>query len=134
MEWRKEDYLISNDSKLLDTEKVLDLLSKSYWATERANQTVLESIKNSICFGVYHKGELIGFARAVTDKAVFTWIADVIIHECYRGKGLGTWLVECIVSHPDIKNTKQRLATKDAHGLYEKFGFKREECMARKSF
>lgn len=134
MEWRKENYLISDDPRSLNAANVLQLLSKSYWGAGRPDETVLESIKNSICFGVYYDGNLIGFARAVTDKAVFTWIADVIIDEAYRGKGLGTWLVECILSHPDIKNTKQRLATRDAQGLYEKFGFKTEECMARKNF
>lgn len=133
MEWRKGEYLISDDRNLVDTDKVLDMLSKSYWGIGRSNKIVLESINNSICFGVYYKDKLIGFARAVTDKTVFSWIADVIIDESYRGNGLGKWLLECILSHPDIKNTKQRLATKDAHGLYEKFGFKREECMVRRS-
>jgi GNAT superfamily N-acetyltransferase len=133
MEWRKGEYLISDDRNLVDTDKVLDMLLKSYWGVGRSNKIVLESINNSICFGVYYKDKLIGFARAVTDKTVFSWIADVIIDEPHRGNGLGKWLLECILSHPDIKNTKQRLATKDAHGLYEKFGFKREECMVRRS-
>jgi GNAT superfamily N-acetyltransferase len=132
MEWIKDEFIISNDKALLDTVKVLDMLSKSYWGAGRPDEIVLESINNSICFGVYHKDKLIGFARALTDKAAFSWIADVIIDEAYRGQGLGKWLVECILSHPDIKNTKQRLATKDAHGLYEQFGFIRDECMTRK--
>jgi GNAT superfamily N-acetyltransferase len=131
MEWKRDNYLISDDRRILDPEKIYGMLSKSYWASDRPKEKILESIDNSLCFGMYCGGQQIGFARMVTDKVFFSWIMDVIIDDTFRGKGLGKWLLECILAHPDIASTKQRLATKDAHGLYEQFGFRTEECMGR---
>ena len=73
----------------------------------------------------------IGFARLVTDSATFAWLCDVIVDPGHRGKGLGKWLVECATSHPDIATTTKLLRTRDAHGLYEKYGFAKIECMMR---
>lgn len=129
--WRKEEFEINDDKKKIDRDKVYEMLSRTYWADNRTMESISNSIKNSICFGVYYKEKQIGFARAITDKVFFSWIADVVIVESFRGSGLGKWLVQCILEHQDIKNTKQRLATKDAHGLYAQYGFKVDECMSR---
>jgi GNAT superfamily N-acetyltransferase len=131
MQWKKDNYLISDDKSLIDREKIYEMLAKTYWGAYRMKAAIMQSIDNSLCFGVYHEKKIIGFARVVTDKVFFSWIMDVVIDESYRGEGLGKWLLECMLSHPDIKNTKQRLATKDAHGFYQQYGFKIEECMVR---
>lgn len=81
-------------------------------------------MEHSLVFGVYHDSRQIGFARVITDQAIVAWLLDVIIDEEYRGRGIGTWLVEFIVAHPDLQGLKRfMLATNDAHSLYEKFGF-----------
>lgn len=132
MEWQKNEYLVSDDQTLLQIEKIEGWISESYWAKGRSRKVIEESIQHSLCFGLYgQNGRQIGFARVITDQAVFSWIMDVIIDQEYRGRGLGKFIVECIISHPAIKNTKMGLATKDAHDLYRQFGFEIEECMRR---
>jgi len=133
MNVEKDEYLLSDDKDLIDIDAVYSMLSKSYWASDRAKETVKKSIENSLCFGVYLGGEQIGFTRVVTDEAVFSWVCDVIIRSDYRGKGLGKWMVGCVVEHEKIRNTAQLLATKDAHELYKKFGFQQKECMVKKN-
>jgi len=126
-EWRRGDYIISTDQARLDVDVIYTFLSESsYWAQGRSRETVERSIANSLVFGVY-KGdfeEQVGFARVVTDYATFGWVADVFILEPYRGQKLGEWLIETIVSHPELKDMRRlTLATRDAHGLYSKYGF-----------
>lgn len=132
MEWVKDEYLISDNKELLNIDVIHELLSKTYWANDRSIEKIKRSLERAICFGVYCKGNQIGFARAVTDGVIFSWICDVIIREEFRGRGLGKWLMECITGHPEIKNTRQLLATKDAHDLYKKYGFKIMEVMSKK--
>jgi GNAT superfamily N-acetyltransferase len=131
LKWTKDDFMISDDTLLINLDTVLQMLSKTYWASDRTKETVEKSIENSISIGIYHKDKQIGFARVVTDKAVFSWLLDVVIDDCYRRNGLGQWLMECILEHPEIKYTRFSLATKDAHDFYKKFNFKENECMAR---
>ncbi|QDP39712.1 GNAT family N-acetyltransferase [Radiobacillus deserti] len=131
MKWELGEYEIDTDSRRLDIDKLFFLLSNSYWAKERPRATVEESIKHSLNFGIYKRKEQIGFARVITDKAVFSWLMDVIIEDSYRGEGLGKWLVQTILEHPDVKLTSIGLATKDAHTLYEKYGFEHKEMMRR---
>ena len=132
MEWVKDEYIISDNKELLNIDVIHEILSKTYWANDRSKEKIKKSLKRSICFGVYCRGNQIGFARAVTDGVIFSWICDVIIREEFRGRGLGKWLMECITGHPEIKNTRQLLATKDAHDLYKKYGFKIMEVMSKK--
>ncbi|WP_235816546.1 GNAT family N-acetyltransferase [Bacillus massilinigeriensis] len=129
--WTKDDFMVSDDILLLDLKTVFHLLSNTYWASDRTKETIEKSIKNSISFGMYHNDKQIGFARVVTDKAVFSWLLDVVIDENYRSNGLGYWLIECILEHPEIKYTRFALATKDAHNFYKKFNFKENDCMVR---
>lgn len=132
MDIRKESYLLSDKKDLIDIDAVCKMLWKSYWAADRKKDTVIKSIANSMCYGLYFNGKQIGFTRVVTDKATFAWICDVIIQEEYRAKGLGKWMVECVVKEESIKDLLQVLATKDAHGLYNKYGFKQKECMVKR--
>ena len=118
-----DNALVSRDKALLQVERVLELLSKAYWAEGRPEDVVRKSIDNSICFGVYVEGVQVGFARVITDYATAYYICDVIISETYRGKGLGKKLIDTIVNDDCLKSLFGILATRDAHGLYEKFGF-----------
>ena len=123
----EENYFISTDKSKLDVEMIQDFLTnRSYWAKGRPVETIRKSIEHSLCFGLYNReGKQLGFGRVVTDFAVFAWILDVFILEEYRGKGLGKMLMEYIMVHPELQGLKRLgLGTHDAHGLYEKFGFK----------
>lgn len=120
-----QQYHISTDKSKLDIDMIHDYLSnRSYWAKDRDKSTIETSIQNSFCFGVYHHDTQVGFARVVTDYAVFAWIMDVFILETFRKKGLGIELMRCITNHDQFKNIRRwGLGTEDAHGLYAKFGF-----------
>jgi GNAT superfamily N-acetyltransferase len=124
-EWQRGNYRISTDQSRLDFEVIHDFLTNSsYWAVGRRLETVKRSIENSLSFGLYEDDSQIGFARVVTDYATFAWLADVFVLEQARGRGLGTWLVEVILSHPELQGFRRwTLATKDAHEIYRRFGF-----------
>ena len=122
------DFYTSTDKSRLDVDMIERFLSeRSYWAKGRKRETIVKSIKNSLCFGVYtgdHRQ--VGFARVLSDFAVFAWIMDVFILEDFRGRGLGKLLMRAITEHPDLQGLERwGLGTKDAHGLYEQFGFRR---------
>ena len=132
MQWQKGNFLITDDKKGIDTDFVTAELNKTYWAEGRSREIVEKSIENSVMFSMFDGGRMIGFARVVTDYCTFAWLCDVYIHPDYRGMGLGFWLVESVLSHPSTNVRVNMLSTKDAHGLYEKFGFERKECMIKK--
>ncbi|HWS17809.1 MAG TPA: GNAT family N-acetyltransferase [Candidatus Elarobacter sp.] len=122
--WSHSDYEISTDPTRVDIRMVYEFLTNAYWAKEIPVETVRRSIENSICFGVYHGRQQVGFARIISDRATFAYLADVFILPAYRGRGLSRWLMECIVGHPDLQGLRRwMLVTQDAHGLYAKFGF-----------
>ena len=124
MEWIKDNYRISTDKTRLDIPFIHDFISHSYWAEQIPVDTMRKAIEGSLCFGVYEGDQQVGFARMVTDSATFAYLADVFIDEAYRGRGLSKWLVEVILSHPQLQGLRRiLLATKDAHGLYAQFGF-----------
>ena len=122
---RKDNYSISTVKKKMNITFIHHYLSNfSYWAEQIPVETVRKAIKGSLCFGVYEGEKQIGFARMVTDKATFTYMADVFIDESYRGRGLGKWLITTMLAHPDMQGLRRlMLATRDAHGLYAQFGF-----------
>jgi len=124
-EWRYGEFIISTNRNRLQINAIHKFLSEeSYWAKERTREQTETAIKNSLPFGVYRKGNQIGFARIVTDYATFAYLGDVYILEEFRGQGLSKWLLETIINHPDLQNFRRWiLATKDAHALYEKFDF-----------
>lgn len=130
MEKTYQEYLLT-DERCISAKAVKKLLDGSYWAPDRSIALVEKTIENSICVGVFKGDKMLGFARVVTDKAVFAWIADVVIDEEHRGKGLGKEIMNFIQTHPDVPVHSQILRTKDAHGLYEKFGFKISEVMSK---
>jgi GNAT superfamily N-acetyltransferase len=122
--WQRDGYLISTDASMLDLEVVHGYLSKSYWAAGVPEDVVRRSIENSLCFGVYRGDEQAGFARVVTDRATFAYLADVFVLEEHRGQGIGKWLVEVILSHPELQGLRRwMLATRDAHDLYQRYAF-----------
>jgi GNAT superfamily N-acetyltransferase len=124
MELRRDGYLISTDPARLDREAIWRFLRTTYWSPGVARDVVERGIENSLVFGLYSAdGEQAGFARVVTDYARFAWLADVFVLEGHRGSGLGVWLVETAVGHPQLAGLRFVLATADAHGLYERFGF-----------
>ena len=116
---------ISTDKARLDIDLIHKYLSKnSYWASGRDIRTVKRSIENSLCFGVYSGDKQIGFARVISDYAVFAWILDVFILKEYRGMGYGKMLMDAIMRHESLQNLQRwGLGTDDAHGLYSQFGF-----------
>lgn len=121
----KKGFLISTDNSLLDTDVLYQYLSgESYWAKGITKEKLLRAIDNSMCFGVYHDKKQIGFARLITDKATFAYLADVFILDAYRGRGLSKWLMQTIMGYPEVQGLRRWvLATADAHGLYAQFGF-----------
>ena len=124
-QWQKGEFQISTDKRRLDLDVIHHFLSnRSYWAQGRSVEVVKRWIDNSLNFGVYKGDQQIGFARVVTDYATFAWLADVFLLEDYRGQGIGKWLVEVILTHPQLQGFRRwALATKDAHELYRRFGF-----------
>ena len=124
-EWQNGEFIISTDRTRLQIEAIHRFLSEeSYWAQNRTKEQTLTAIKNSLPFGVYTGENQIGFARVVTDYATFAYLGDVYILENFRGKSLSKWLMDVIVGHPELQDFRRWvLATRDAHTLYEKFGF-----------
>lgn len=129
MEIQFDNYLLTDDRAAVDEDKVCQLLSSTYWATDRPEASIRKSFDHSICISVLHNGQQAGFARIVTDQSTFAWIADVIIDENHRGKGIGKQIMAFIQSYPAIQGCRQMLRTRDAHGLYRQFGFELSECM-----
>jgi GNAT superfamily N-acetyltransferase len=131
MDLTKNGFTISTEKEKLDTDLIHSFLNRTYWAEGISKEIIRRSIEGSLCFGMYENdkqtmpaGRQVGFARMITDKATFAYLADVFIIEEYRGRGLSKWLMEVIMSHPDLQGLRRMiLATKDAHGLYEQFGF-----------
>lgn len=116
---------VSTDKKKLDIPFIQDFLKDIYWAAGRTIDEVQTTIDNSFCFGIYLDDKQIGFARVITDYVVFAYVMDVFITEELRGKGYSSILIEAMMNEPKLKEVKiWRLATKDAHFLYQKFGFK----------
>ena len=131
MQWTHEQFFLTTDLDRFDFDFVTRALHTTYWASDRPRPIVEKSFRNAIGFGLFDGAAQIGFARIVTDHLTFSWLCDVYVDPAYRGRGLATWMIECILSHPGIAPTRAILRTKDAHKLYEKFGFQREEFMRR---
>jgi len=131
MEWSNNEFLVSTEKHRLDIDVINEFLANSYWASGRTREQIERTIENSICFGLFYGDRQIGFARLVTDEVAISWLGDVFVISDFQNRGLGKWLIECVTSHPTVKRTKCFLGTKDAHGLYEKYGWERKELMAR---
>ena len=124
--FRRDGYEISTDPDRLDREAIHAFLETAYWSPGIPFEAVDRSIDGSLPFGLYAPdGAQAGFARAITDGATFAWLADVFVLAPHRGRGLGVWLVEAVLAHPEVRDVRRAmLGTADAHGLYERFGFR----------
>ncbi len=121
---RRGEFTVSTDPTKLDVRAVHAFLTESYWAEGIPLDVVERSMRNSLCFGLYEGKSQIGFARVISDFATYAYLADVYVLEKYRGQGLAKWLMECIQQHPELVGLRRwSLVTRDAHALYEQFGF-----------
>jgi GNAT superfamily N-acetyltransferase len=125
-EQRRGGYRISTDPSLLDVDVIHGFLKDAYWSPGVPRDVVERAIAHSLNFGLYDGDAQIGFARVCTDRTTFAYLMDVFVLPAHRGRGLGVWMMETLMSHPDLQDLRVfRLATRDAHGLYEKVGFTR---------
>jgi GNAT superfamily N-acetyltransferase len=129
MEWRKDDFVLTDESSHFDLDRTFALLQATYWGVRRPREVVARMAEHSLCLMLLRDGIQVGFGRAVTDYTVFSWIADIVIEQTYRSRGLGKWMMECIVAHPAISNTQMVLQTRDAHALYEQYGFAKNPAL-----
>lgn len=124
-ERHREKFRVSTDPARLDVDAVHAFLSTSYWAQGIPRETVARALRNSLCFGLYEEDSQVGLARMVTDRATFAYLCDVYVLPERRGLGLGRWLIQCVMDHPDLAGLRRLiLVTRDAHDLYRSFGFK----------
>ena len=124
IEVKKDNFTISTNPSRLDMDAIADMLTRAYWALGRPRERTEKAIANSLVFGVYDGDKQIGIARIVSDYAIFAYLCDVIIHEDYRARGLGKWLMETVRAHPDLQGLRRWvLATHDAHELYKQYGW-----------
>jgi len=124
IEVRHGEVVISTDRTRIDPDAALALLRTTHWGTGMSRETLTRAIANSICFGVYQGRELIGLGRAVTDLATYAYWTDVVIAPTHRGRGLGRWLSDCMLAHPELQGLRRvALLTRDAAGLYTQIGF-----------
>ncbi|MEV5964809.1 GNAT family N-acetyltransferase [Kribbella sp. NPDC051952] len=129
MKWTRDGFEADDDAARIDVDVVHAFLSSSYWAVGIPRETVARSIAGSLNVGVYDgDGAMVAFARAVTDRATFGWIADVFVVESQRGNGLGRFVVSSLLDHPELAGVRSlMLATADAHELYRSYGFNEPE-------
>jgi ribosomal protein S18 acetylase RimI-like enzyme len=124
VEWRRDGRVISTDRALLDVPAILGLLAATHWGEGLTADRLASAIANSVCFGVHDGKSLVGFGRVVTDLATFGYLTDVVIAPSHRGRGLGRWLTDCIVAHPELQGLRRlALVTRDAESMYRKAGF-----------
>lgn len=130
--WRENDLIVSTDAGRLDVATIHAFLTTSYWSPGIPRRVVEKAIKGSLCFGAYAAPPdapagpwtQIAFARVITDAATFAYLADVFVLEPWRDRGVGRFLIRCVVDHPDLQSLRRfMLLTRDAHGLYSRFGF-----------
>ena len=124
MEWVRDIFTITCDPAKQDLRVIAQFLASSYWAKGIPADTVAKSLEHSLCFALLDGDRQIGFARVISDYATIAYLGDVFVLPEYQGIGLGKWLMECVVGHPQLQGLRRWiLATQDAHGLYQKFGF-----------
>ncbi len=130
--WRRGELWITCNPSFFQTDVIHSFLTKSYWSPGIPHSVVERAIRGSLGFGVFAGENQVGFARVVTDYATYGYLADVFVLETHRGKGLAKWLVECVLAHPSLHGFRRwQLATRDAHSLYERFGFRVPEDASR---
>src|ERR1700716_1293329 len=111
MEWERDEFLLTDAATQVDVQRTYELLSQTYWGVRRPYEVVEKMPKHSLCFALLHDGSQVGFGRAVTDYTVFSWIADIVIESRFRGRGLGKWMMSCIMEYPALQGTQFVLQT-----------------------
>ena len=129
MDWTHNEFVLTDDANHIDLAKTQALLRDTYWGVRRPPDVVAKMLEHSLSFVLLHRDYQIGFGRVVTDYTVFSWVADIVIDAPHRGQGLGKWMMNCIVEHPKIRHTQMVLQTRDAHSLYEKYGFSQNAAL-----
>ena len=132
MEFQRDSFRITDDKAAADVDFIVAALQSTYWAADRPRAVIEQSLEHSVLLSLLDGEEQVGFVRVVTDYVTFAWICDVYVDPTVRGQGLGVWLMECLQAHPAAQVGLQLLFTRDAHGLYEKFGFQRREAMYKR--
>ncbi len=126
------EYWVTTDNEKLDFDSIHKWITNSYWANGRTKEAMKKVMDNSLNFGLFHNDKQVGFARVITDYHTFSYLCDVIIDEDYRGRGLGKLLMKEVLEYPPLITMKRWLLfTKDAHGLYEHFGFTKDDMPER---
>lgn len=124
VEFRRGEFVVSTDRRRIAPGAALALLHSTFWGAGMDPEVLARAITNSVCFGLYHREDLIGFGRVVTDLATYAYWTDVVIAESHRGQGLGRWLSECMLGHPELQDFRRvTLLTRDAQSLYVGVGF-----------
>jgi len=129
----RESYTLTDEPARFDVPSIAALIQTTYWAAHRSVEQIVESLGHSICLALTHEGKTVGFVRAISDRSVNSYLCDFIIAPEHRGGGLGKWMLETLLAHPDIVRTQQLLLTRDARGFYEAYGFAEHPfvCMRR---
>lgn len=123
MEWYRDEFRITDDLSGMDLQVVGELLRETYWAADRTQETVEKSAEHSFNLGLFHGDRQIGYFRLITDRTTYGYLCDVIVTKSWRGRGLGKWMLECILNHPELKTCRFDLVTKDAQDFYRQYGF-----------
>ncbi|MDR5762736.1 GNAT family N-acetyltransferase [Caballeronia sp. LZ035] len=125
MQWTRDDYRVSTDIESFDFDVIHRYLSEeAYWSPGIAREKVERAARHSLAFGLFLRDVQIGYARMITDTATFAYLADVFVLPAHRGAGLGVWLIDCVMAHPDLQGLRRMmLVTSDAHRLYARHGF-----------
>ena len=124
VEWKQNNLIVSTDPARQDVDAIHAYLKGAYWCENIPREIVERAVRNSLCFGLFDGPTQIGLARVVTDYATYAYLCDVYVLESHRGRGLGKWLIECVMAHPQLQGLRRfNLATRDAHELYTQFGF-----------
>ena len=123
-EQRRGEYTVTSDPDRLDMDVVHGYLSRAYWCEEIPRATLERALRHSLCFSLFEGERQIGLVRVITDYTTFAYLCDVFVLESHQGKGLGTWMMQCVMQHPELQGLRRwHLTTRDAHALYRKVGF-----------
>ena len=124
VEWHRGEYTVSTSRDRLDADRILDLLRGEHWGGSLTRPVLERAVAHSVSFGLYHDAELVGFGRVVTDLATYGYLTDVAVASEHRGRGLGAWLIQCMLDHPELQGFRRlALVTRDAEQLYTRAGF-----------
>ena len=129
MTWELDPFQFSDNAHDIDIERVFSLLKATYWSDSRPLQTIERMIDHSMCFTLLLEERQIGFVRVISDYTTTSWIADMVVDEAFRGRGLGKWMMTCLMRHPRLSHTQLVLQAKDAHHFYERLGFERRSTL-----